>query len=98
MFPPSLALGLIALAAAAAPTATPPPSAKVVRHSRPLYGTVVEIVATVATDEQAKANAPFEAAFDEVRRVETLVDEDDPHSPVSRINAAAGHDAVVVDP
>ena len=75
----------------------PPPSSKVVRHARPLYGTVVEIVASVGAGEDAK-DSTYDAAFDEVRRIEVLVDEEDPHSQVSRINASAGHDPVVVEP
>lgn len=70
---------------------------RVVRQSRPLFGTVVEIMASV-TGEDEGSTAPFSAAFDEIRRVERLVDEDDPRSAVWRINQAAGGDPVVVDP
>lgn len=71
---------------------------RVVRQSRPLFGTVVEIMASVAGDDDAVTGAAFSAAFDEVRRVEQLVDEEDPRSAVWRINQAAGGPEVVVDP
>jgi thiamine biosynthesis lipoprotein len=94
----ALALVVALGSAAAAPTPSPIPSDKVVRQSRPLFGTVVEIMASVDTDEAARDTQPFAAAFDEIHRVEQLIDEDDPRSPVWRINQAAGGDAVVVDP
>jgi thiamine biosynthesis lipoprotein len=106
---PVIVLGALLACAASAPDAVRPAVASsggstpaVVRHTRPLYGTVVEIIASVdpgtPSAEVAKQDAPFDAAFDEARRIEALVDEEDPHSLVSKINQAAGHDPVVVDP
>ncbi|HEY4219740.1 MAG TPA: FAD:protein FMN transferase [Myxococcota bacterium] len=83
-----------------ASVATPAETTNVVRHSRSLYGTVVEIVTSVpkVNGEAAGNDAVYDAAFDEVRRVEKLVDESDPSSLVAKLNAAAGKAAVVVDP
>jgi thiamine biosynthesis lipoprotein len=69
----------------------------VVRHKSAAFGTVVEIMA-IAPSGTAGASAPFEAAFDEVRRIEALIDEDAPKSVVARINEGAGGEAIVVDP
>lgn len=85
---------------AALVVAVPPlaPSDPVVRHSGSGFRAVVEIIAVAAPASAAGSAAPFEAAFDEVRRIEALVDEDDVNSPVARINAAAGGPAVAIDP
>jgi thiamine biosynthesis lipoprotein len=69
-----------------------------VRHKSPAFGTVVEIMAVTSGPAAHGAGAPFEAAFDEVRRIEALVDEDDARSSVARINDGAGGPALVVDP
>jgi thiamine biosynthesis lipoprotein len=59
----------------------------------------VEILVHARSEDEARsASAPIDAAFDEIRRVEALVDEDAPTSAVARINAAAGGDPVVVEP
>jgi thiamine biosynthesis lipoprotein len=68
----------------------------VVRHSSPAFGTHVHIMA-VEHGEAPVADA-FDSAFEEVRRLEALVDENDPKSAVSRINVAAGGAAIAVDP
>lgn len=100
-----LILILPALFAAATAAASPATSAvqpqedAVVRHKSAALGTVVEIMAVApASSLAAGADAPFEAAFDEIRRIQSLVDEDDAKSPVSRINEVAGGAAVVVEP
>ena len=84
------------LVAAAAPQAAG--DDPVVRHKSPAFGTVVEILAVAAPGSAAGTAGPFEAAFDEVRRIEALVDEADARSPVARINEAAGGAAVPIDP
>jgi FAD:protein FMN transferase len=71
---------------------------RIVRQSRPAFGTVVEIMASVATDDELRTAGPFGAAFEEIQRIEVLVDEDNPRSPIFRINQNAGGDAVVVEP
>ncbi len=112
---PALLLGALLVTAAPAPpppqspapAATPPAAdggSRIVRRSRPLYGTVVEIVAWGAIPDARGAAgrnagaAAFDAAFDEIARVDAALDEGDPRSAVARINAGAGHETVVVDP
>lgn len=70
----------------------------VVRHKSAAFGITVEIIAVARPGSAASSAAPFEAAFDEVRRIEGLVDEDDAKSPVARINLSAGGEAIAVDP
>ena len=75
------------------------PPSRIVRRSKPFFGTVVEILANVDNDETVRA-APthFEAAFSEMRRVETLLADDGVESAIARINASAGGEPVVIDP
>lgn len=68
------------------------------RHKGAAFHTVVEIIAVAIPGSTSGSASPFEAAFDEVRRIEGLVDENDARSPVARVNAAAGGAAVAVDP
>lgn len=110
--PPTPAVLLSAAATPSVPAAVSAPSAvapspprqeqgpreRIVRHSRPQFDTLVEIMASVSTDDEARATVPFDAAFDEVKRVEALVDEESAASPVWRINQQAGGEPVVVDP
>lgn len=71
--------------------------ARLVRQSRTLFGTLVEMMAwTHAPDDDVTAQ--LTAAFDDIRRMEVLVDENNPRSPVFRINAHAGREPVVVEP
>lgn len=91
---------LVPTVAAAAPALSGEADAglHMVRKSRAVFGTMIEIMASVPTGDGPAAGAPFDAAFDEVARVEQLVDEDNPRSGVARINAAAGGAPVVVEP
>ncbi|MBI1948004.1 MAG: FAD:protein FMN transferase [Deltaproteobacteria bacterium] len=91
---------LVALPAAAAPALSGESDAgpRMVRKTRAVFGTMIEIMASVPAGDGPAAGAPFDGAFDEVARVERLVDEDDPRSAVARINAAAGGAPVVVEP
>ncbi|MCC7074537.1 MAG: FAD:protein FMN transferase [Deltaproteobacteria bacterium] len=99
LLPVALLLAL-PTAAAAAPSfaGDPGAGARTVRKNRPVFGTMVEILASAPVAEGPGASAPFDAAFDEVARVELLVDEDNPRSAVARINAAAGAAPVAVEP
>ncbi len=96
-----LALLLLTMPLAAASPAAAADDA-VVRHKSSAFGTVVEIMAIAPNGAKdgggAGGNAPFEAAFDEVRRIEALVDEDAAKSVVARINEGSGGAAIVVDP
>lgn len=73
------------------------PPERLVRHTRKLFGTPVEVMAWVGSADP-EVTGKVAAAFDEIRRVEALVDEDNPRSSVFRINAAAGREPLVVDP
>jgi thiamine biosynthesis lipoprotein len=59
-----------------------------------LMGTVIRVTVAGATRDQAKP--AIDAAFAEVKRLESLLSEWIPTSEISRINAAAGQDAVSV--
>ena len=87
---PAALLALVPAAALAAPALSGEAEAgpRTVRKSRAVFGTMIEIMASVPPGDGPAAGAPFDAAFDEVARVEQLVDEDDPRSGVARINAA----------
>lgn len=81
----------------AAVAETPEPSATLpVQKTSMAMGTFVTICAS-SPDEAAAAGA-IKAAFDEVRRLEGLLSRFDEKSDVSAVNAAAGGDAVEVDP
>lgn len=98
LFPVVLSVALPALAAAPAVPGDADASPRTVRKSRAVFGAMVEIIASVPAADATGASAPFDAAFDEVARVEAMVDEDNPKSGVARINAAAGGAAVVIEP
>jgi len=65
------------------------------RASRPLMGTLwtIEVVDDGRTEE---ARVAMDSAFSEVARIERLMSEWIPDSPVSRVNSAAGKNAVAV--
>jgi len=65
------------------------------RMSRSLMGTLWTIE-VVSHGREAEARASMEKAFAEIHRIETLMSEWIPASPVSQVNAAAGQDAVEV--
>jgi thiamine biosynthesis lipoprotein len=65
-------------------------------ESRPAMGTTFEIHLYAA--DRARAQELFEAAFEEIERVEAALSNYRPTSELSRINAQAGAGAVVTDP
>lgn len=73
------------------------PSASTVKLTRPLMGTLwtIEVVPGLGQAPEAVA-AAIGAAFDEVARVESVMSEWKPDTPISAINANAGKDPVVV--
>jgi thiamine biosynthesis lipoprotein len=66
------------------------------RRARPLLGTYVSIA--VAGVAERAAAAAIDAAFAAIARVERLMSFHDPGSDLSRLNRAAAHGAVAVDP
>lgn len=98
---PHLLSGLVALAAAAS-TSTPAPAPVVAaatpqltRQSRVIGDVSVDVVVVASKDD---ADAFANAALDEIDRVLTLFDARRDESPLSRLNANAGKDALVIDP
>jgi FAD:protein FMN transferase len=98
-------LRAIAVAALVAPVGQAPSSdphgaegARVVARSFPVMGT--EVTFSAYTDDAAKADHAFAAAYDEIRRVERLMTDwerpGEPESDIVRINKAAGKRAVKV--
>lgn len=87
---------LVALACAPrapAPAASAPAERRVTRIA---LGTLVEVV--VRDPDATRAHAAIEDAFAEVERLESLLSEWRPTSEISRLNDAAGGDAVAVSP
>lgn len=78
-----------------APSATPPQTS--IKVERFLMGTrwIIEVVPDDRTNVET-ARQLVDAAFDEVARVESVMSEWMPESPISAINAAAGREAVEV--
>lgn len=72
----------------------PPAEPTLVRGSRPIMSTLYQI--TIVSEDDARAHAAIEDALDEVERLGVVLSEWRPDSEVSRINAAAGHEAVHV--
>jgi thiamine biosynthesis lipoprotein len=66
------------------------------RESRPAMGTTVEIFLYASTRDRAATL--FEAAFQEIERIESALSTYRSTSEISRINAAAAHRPVVTDP
>ncbi len=69
-----------------------------VRRSEPIMGTVVEITVSSGKMPQREAERAVGAAFEAIHRVDDLMSTYKPDSEVSRLNAAAGGDAIAVDP
>lgn len=65
-----------------------------VRGQREMMSTIYQM--TIVSDDEAGAHEAMEAAFDEIDRLENVLSEWRDGTEISRINAAAGHDAVVV--
>jgi thiamine biosynthesis lipoprotein len=84
-------------------SALPPPRpfvpVRVVDDTQHAMGTHLSFAAyTTPTLGEAAVHALFTAAGDEIRRIETLMTTWRADSELSRVNAAAGHDKVVVSP
>jgi thiamine biosynthesis lipoprotein len=79
--------------AAAEPPPAPPPEQDY-SQSANMMGTVIRVTVAGATKEQA--GPAINAAFAEIKRLESLLSEWIPTSDISRINAAAGGDPVHV--
>ena len=65
-----------------------------VTHSKALMGTRMDF--TVYSEDKVAAHSAIEAAIAEVQRITHLVSEWEPDSEISKINQAAGQEAVVV--
>lgn len=81
-----------------APAGTPSPvgSPAVVKRAQMHMGTLVTVTAVAPADAQAQEAVV--AAFREIRRLEELLSTWIPASELSRVNAAAGRDAIAVSP
>jgi thiamine biosynthesis lipoprotein len=92
---------IVSSAPAASASAAPLPftPVRVVDDTQHAMGTHLSFAAytTPALGEPA-VHAIFEAAGEEIRRIEALMTTWRPDSELSRVNAAAGHDKVVVSP
>lgn len=65
-----------------------------IKYTRTLMGTVVEI--TIVGKNETRLNAAAGTAFEEIKRLEGLMSHYKEESDVSRINEAAGKEAVVI--
>jgi len=75
---------------------TAPPSLDLVRRSEPLLGTFVTI--TAYGENRERVNAAISAAFEEFRRIDSLMSIHRTDSELSRLNARAAAEPVVVSP
>lgn len=92
---PALALAGGALTSLRRPTITAPSLRGPARAlDRPAMGTIWQVV--LPADAPPHADRVASQALDEVSRLEDVLSEFRPHTEVSRINAAAGVDSVVV--
>ncbi|MCP4501224.1 MAG: FAD:protein FMN transferase [Deltaproteobacteria bacterium] len=72
---------------------------RIIRRDRVAFGTQIQILATANTDVEARlVAAHLDAAFAELSRVDTLLDDKKAISDLGRINSAAGLAPVAVDP
>ncbi len=62
---------------------------------RQVMGTIARILAVDA--DEARASEAVEAAFAEIRRIDALMTDYDPQSPLSKLNQTAFKDPVIVD-
>lgn len=82
--------------ASLAPAANTDEEVNLIRGNRRLMSTVYQI--TVVSGDELGAYAAIDAALDEVERLGVVLSEWVPESEVSRINAAAGREAIPVGP
>jgi len=72
---------------------------RIVRESRSLFDTSAQVIAPAYTDADARmTSAHIESAFQEIARIERLVDDRASTSALARVNASAGLAPVVVEP
>lgn len=72
---------------------------RIVRESRAAFGTTAQVMAPAYTDADARmTSAHVESAFQEIARIERLVDDRGAASALARVNANAGVAPVVVEP
>mgnify|MGYP001023457296 CR=1 FL=1 len=72
---------------------------RIVRESRAAFGTTAQVMAPAYTDADARmTSAHVESAFQEIARIERLVDERAAASALARVNANAGVAPIVVEP
>jgi thiamine biosynthesis lipoprotein len=84
----TLAAALLVLATSVAPPAAAAAGLAVVTETRPAMGTLCSV--TLAGVEPARAQAALEAAFAVFTRVDEVMNEWRPESPLSALNGAAG--------
>ena len=93
-------VSFVMLGALVAQAAPPAPAPRVVARTFPAMGT--EVTFSAYTAEPEKAEHAFQAAYDEIRRVEKLMTDwerpGEPESDIVRVNKAAGKKAVKVSP
>ncbi|HSY38201.1 MAG TPA: FAD:protein FMN transferase [Polyangia bacterium] len=93
-------LSFVMLGALVAQAAPPAPAPRVVARTFPAMGT--EVTFSAYTAEPEKAEHAFQAAYDEIRRVEKLMTDwerpGEPESDIVRVNKAAGKKPVKVSP
>lgn len=92
----SLCAALVAFACAAGARAQGQAAETLFSDSRPAMGTTFDIHLYAA--DRARADALFEAAFEEVERVEAVFSNYRPTSELARINREAAASPVVTDP
>jgi len=89
-------LGAVLLFAAGCAFRADTASPVVLKRAQVLMGTIVQV--TVVAPTEARAQAAASAAFREIRRLEQLLSTWISTSELSRVNAAAGREAVKVSP
>lgn len=93
---PASGLMVLLMFLAAGPSRSAQATARLFHEARPAMGTTFEIY--LYADGDARATELFEAAFDEIERVEAALSNYRPSSELSRINASAATRDVVTDP
>ena len=86
----------VALPQSAVETSSPAESTAIVKRAQMHMGTLVTVTAVASTEAQGQEAVT--AAFREVHRLEKLLSTWIPTSELSRVNAAAGREAIAVSP